>query len=96
MTRDLSPLPNEMAEVLQASSEATAETVDSKSDDVVARLDLVTLISQMEWRHVLERIEESPEEIKKKQILFLDGESSTVAYPLHLAVSKKPPVCSEP
>jgi hypothetical protein len=95
MTPDLSPLPNDMAEASQASSEATAEKMDSKSseNDVMTRLDLITLISRMEWRLVLERIQEFPEETQKKQLVMLDGEASTMAFPLHLAVSKKPPVC---
>ena len=61
------------------------------SDDEAARLDLVTLIARSEWRHVMNRMQDSPQEAKTKQTMTLDG-SETTSYPLHLAVSKQPPV----
>lgn len=61
------------------------------SDDEAARLDLVTLIARSEWRHVIHRMQESPHEAKTKQTMTLDG-GDTTSYPLHLAVSKQPPV----
>jgi hypothetical protein len=67
-----------------------AEMVNT-SENEAAQLDLVALISKLEWRHVMNRVQYSPWEAKKKQTITLDG-SETTSYPLHLAVSKKPPV----
>lgn len=61
------------------------------TDDEAAQLDLMSLISRFEWRRVMNRMKESPHEAKKKQVFDLDG-GETTSYPLHLAVSKKPPV----
>ena len=61
------------------------------SEDEAAQLDLVALISKLEWRYVINRVQDSPKEAKKKQTITLDG-CETMSYPLHLAVSKKPPV----
>jgi hypothetical protein len=56
-----------------------------------AELGLVELIARLEWRHVVNRVKESPGSSRKKQSLELDG-TETTGYPLHLAVSLKPPV----
>lgn len=61
------------------------------SEEEAGEHSLVALISKMEWRHVMNRVEESPEDTRKKQIIKVDG-VETSGYPLHLAVSLKPPV----
>ena len=61
------------------------------TDDEASQLDLISLITRLEWRHVMDRMKVSPQDAKKKQIISMDG-SETLSYPLHLAVSKKPPV----
>ena len=56
-----------------------------------SELDLLSLIDKQEWKHVLRRIGSSPKSVSEKVDMELDG-SQTQAFPLHLAVSKKPPV----
>jgi hypothetical protein len=56
-----------------------------------SELDLLSLIDKQEWKHVLRRIGNSPKSMSEKLDMELDGRQ-TQAFPLHLAVSKKPPV----
>jgi hypothetical protein len=56
-----------------------------------SELDLLSLIDKQEWKHVLRRIGTSPKSMSEKQEMELDGKQ-TQAFPLHLVVSKKPPV----
>ena len=56
-----------------------------------SELDLLSLIDKQEWKHVLRRIGSSPKSVSEKVDIELDG-GQTQAFPLHLAVSKKPPV----
>jgi len=85
-----------MADVTPVPGSPEREELKSKmdlvkmSEEEAAGLGLVELISRMEWRHVMDRIKDSPEEIRKKQIVEVDG-TETMGYALHLAVSKKPP-----
>jgi len=74
----------------------------SLTEEEARQRTLVDLIERKEWKHVLKKLEgdaaaesspESPEpaEASVKQILTLEGRD-TRGYPLHLALSKKPPV----
>jgi hypothetical protein len=75
------------------SEELTTTTTDMvKMTEIEAEeLGLVELIARLEWRHVMNRVKDSPGSTRKKQSLDLDG-TETTGYPLHLAVSLKPPV----
>lgn len=61
------------------------------SDEDAAKLDLVTLINRLEWRHTMNKLETSPKEARNRSSITLEGHESR-GYALHLAVSKKPPV----
>jgi hypothetical protein len=75
----------------ESSIHPTEANVVRITDEEAAQLDLLSLITRFEWRHVMNRMKVSPHEAKKKQVVNLDG-GETTSYPLHLAVSKKPPV----
>jgi hypothetical protein len=64
---------------------------DHVSTFEASELDLLSLIDKQEWKHVLRRIGNGPNSMSQKQDIQLDGKE-TQAFPLHLAVSKKPPV----
>lgn len=91
MVEEGADTPFEPSSVEDAEEAKRDTEMVSMPDDEAAQLDLVALISKLEWRHVMNRVQHSPKEAKKKQTITLDG-SETMSYPLHLAVSKKPPV----
>lgn len=62
-----------------------------------ARLDLVELITKKEWKHVISRLDQSPNEARAKQVMILHGtdgreSAETDAMPLHIVMRLKPPV----
>lgn len=70
---------------------STSNHNDRVSTFEASELDLLSLIDKQEWKHVLRRIGNGPKSMSEKQDMELDGKQ-TQAFPLHLAVSKKPPV----
>jgi hypothetical protein len=85
------PASDSSAEALLEQQETTDERRETMPDEEAAKLDLVGLISRMEWRHVMDRVKNTPEETRRKKVISLEGHE-TKGYPLHLVVSKKPPV----
>ena len=78
-----------------AFDEVKAADLVIMSGDEAAQVDLVSLISKRDWQHVIDRLKDSPHEARRKHVMTLDG-IETTCYPLHLSVSKKPPVsCGE-
>ena len=67
------------------------DDVQKLTDFEASQLGLLELVSQMQWRHVIARVKEAPEEASARHAMNLEGEE-TEAYPMHLAVSLKPPV----
>ena len=80
-----------LVELMSGMQSPPAATIDPNS------MSLVELISAQEWRHCMTKLESSSSEAKVKQIITLgvDDEHKTKGYPLHMAVSKKPPVSQQ-
>ena len=73
------------------SLEERSKSTNNLSSAEASQLGLIELIDRREWMHVFRKIDSDPSLVSIRQLFNLDG-SFTRALPLHLAVSKKPPV----
>ncbi len=81
-------------------ADSVAATVRTKNTDEpidqneLASLSLVELIDSQRWRLCMIKVQSEPEHARTRGPICIEGQT-TQAYPLHLAVAKKPPVSKE-
>lgn len=81
---------DEDLQTLEQCSEARPGSVSTKGTN--HKVSLTFLINKQDWKHVMRRIRGHPRSMRHRHDIELDG-IQTRAYPLHHALSQRPPVC---
>ena len=80
------------ADSIAADSVITVRTKNTCQGETASR-PLFELVERQEWRLCMLKMQTEPHQARFHGTISIAGQM-THAYPLHLAVSKKPPVCS--